>query len=529
MNGPQWTTGQMGRALSFDGVDDYVSANIGTTPEWTMMVWVNPDLTKGSGEREILSGALVNDFEIPDGVFKVYVNGWLSSGVTLTSGIWYHLSATYDGTTLRLLINGEEKASDVRNIWSPGGPLYMGRWFDGNHFYGGLIDDVRIYDRALSAEEILQLYGEGSVTVSNPSPFDGVTGVSPDVMLSWTPGDYATSHDVYFGTDLHDVNAATMASVEYMGNQDANSFDPGGLESGTTYYWRIDEVNNANANSPWKGNVWRFTTIPLTAYNPDPEDGAKGVPISPVLRWGAGFDAVSHDVYFGTNWHDVNDGDTLSNEYKGNQESNSYNVPDVLEPLTTYYWRVDEVNEADPESPWKGDVWSFRTGGLIGWWKFDEGYGDTAHDSAGENDGALINNPTWTTGQIGGALSFDGINDYVNVAHSADFDIENGVVVALWFKADPTQLSPDGLFAVIDKSHRSTESTPHWSGWVMQGDVDFGRLWFGIGNGTDFPGVETSTSVLDDVWHHIIGAFDEANIQLYLDGRHQGSRWNSCQ
>ncbi len=156
-------------------------------------------------------------------------------------------------------------------------------------------------------------------------------------------------------------------------------------------------------------------------------------------------------------------------------------------------------------------------------WKLDEGSGTTAYDSAGDNDGTLINNPTWTTGQVGGALSFDGLDDYVDVAHSSDFDIETSFSVELWFKAHPTQLSPDGLFGVIDKSHRSTGRPPYWSGWVMQGHVDFGWLWFGIGNGADFSGVETNTSVLDDVWHHIIGVFDGSNVKVYLDAVLQGS------
>jgi hypothetical protein len=67
---------------------------------------------------------------------------------------------------------------------------------------------------------------------------------------------------VYFGTDKDAVRNATTTSPEYKGpvDLDAESYDPGLLEWNTNYYWRIDEVNNMNANSPWKGNVWSFTT-----------------------------------------------------------------------------------------------------------------------------------------------------------------------------------------------------------------------------------------------------------------------------
>jgi hypothetical protein len=164
INGPVWTAGQVNGGLYFDGSNDYVNVGLlPITPSWTIEVWAMPDLALGTGEKEILSGGLVNDFEVPGGVFKIYVSGWLSSGVTLQSGNWYHLSATYDGTTLKLFINGEEKASTVRSISSPGGYTYLGRFMGGNHFYGGLIDEVAIWDRALTLDEINNHYINGLV------------------------------------------------------------------------------------------------------------------------------------------------------------------------------------------------------------------------------------------------------------------------------------------------------------------------------------------------------------------------------
>ncbi|UCG49475.1 MAG: hypothetical protein JSU94_06765 [Phycisphaerales bacterium] len=84
-------------------------------------------------------------------------------------------------------------------------------------------------------------------------------------VLTWKAGKYGVSHDVYFGTSWDDVNDANNTPgmwPEYKGNQDPCSFDPGPLELGRTYYWRIDEVND-NAwvppGSPWKGVVWEFT------------------------------------------------------------------------------------------------------------------------------------------------------------------------------------------------------------------------------------------------------------------------------
>ncbi|MHC4439285.1 MAG: hypothetical protein ACYS3S_18165, partial [Planctomycetota bacterium] len=86
--------------------------------------------------------------------------------------------------------------------------------------------------------------------------------VDPAQILTWDAGAVAESHDVYFGTDVDAVKNATTASPEYKGPKalGEESFDPGRLMLNTTYYWRIDEVNGINPDSPWIGNVWSFTT-----------------------------------------------------------------------------------------------------------------------------------------------------------------------------------------------------------------------------------------------------------------------------
>jgi hypothetical protein len=104
---------------------------------------------------------------------------------------------------------------------------------------------------------------EPGVIAGDPIPADGAENVNQSAVLRWAPGKYAALHDVYFGTNLDDVNDATTSSPEYKARQNlnANSYDPCGLlELDTTYYWRIDEVNDACWPEPWKGNVWSFTT-----------------------------------------------------------------------------------------------------------------------------------------------------------------------------------------------------------------------------------------------------------------------------
>ncbi|MHC4556233.1 MAG: LamG domain-containing protein [Planctomycetota bacterium] len=93
----------------------------------------------------------------------------------------------------------------------------------------------------------------------NPSPADGVENVPADAILSWSPGSSAEKHAVYFGTSLSDVDANVTPVNEPAQPQDANSFDPGDLELGRIYYWRVDEFSSTDVNSPWTGNIWNFT------------------------------------------------------------------------------------------------------------------------------------------------------------------------------------------------------------------------------------------------------------------------------
>ncbi|TKJ35254.1 MAG: hypothetical protein CEE38_15610 [Planctomycetes bacterium B3_Pla] len=197
----------------------------------------------------------------------------------------------------------------------------------------------------------------------NPEPADDDILRVALVTLLWAPGDYAVSHDVYVGENFDEVDAG--AADTFRGNQVSTSFSigfagvpyPGGLVPGTTYYWRIDEVNDLHPNSPWKGLVRSFSIAPRTAYNPNPADGGDSVNPNVELGWESGFGAMLHYVYFGDNFDDVN------NAAGGLPQGTTTYTPGLLKLAKTYYWRVDEF---DGLARHKGDVWSFTTEGAVG-------------------------------------------------------------------------------------------------------------------------------------------------------------------
>jgi len=130
---------------------------------------------------------------------------------------------------------------------------------------------VRIDDHAGAPVNMAQLiavaeYYETTTTATAPVPADNATDVPSDAVLSWTPGEYPGTHDVYFGTTLADVTNATRADTTGIlagkGQADATFDPPAALVYGQTYYWRIDEVNSSPDGAIHKGDVWHFTAEP---------------------------------------------------------------------------------------------------------------------------------------------------------------------------------------------------------------------------------------------------------------------------
>jgi len=333
------------------------------------------DGVRGVGYR-VESGGIVH--------VQLYVQGWtaaadktdLNSTVNLEPNRWYHVAYTYefvaDGSSITVLyIDGEENARTETTR----GPLTtntqiqeIGRYvWSGSYqkFFNGLIDDVVIFNHVLSIDEIQGIMngvGGGFPFASTPDPRDSTIHEDTWVNLSWRPGDYVISHDVYIGDNFDAVNES--AEGTFVGNQ-AGTFIvvgfpgfpyPDGLVPGMTYYWRIDEVNDTEPNSPWKGDVWSFSIPPKTAYAPDPADNAELVATDASLSWTAGFGSKLHTVYFGDNFDDVN------NAAGGLPQATATYNPGPLELAQTYYWRVDEFDIIDTH---KGDVWSFTTEGAV--------------------------------------------------------------------------------------------------------------------------------------------------------------------
>ena len=161
----------------------------------------------------------------------------------------------------------------------------------------------------------------------------------------------------------------------------------------------------------------------------------------------------------------------------------------------------------------------FEEPGLIAHWKLDETEGSIAHDSISNNDGTLNGNPAWqpTGGMIGGALAFDGIDDYVDCGNASIFEITEQITLAAWIKVNAFD---KGWQAIVTKGDCA---------WRIQRAGHFNRIEFACdvvsrAGQSHLRNVLGDVSVDDGRWHHVAGVFDGEMLYLYVDGVLDNSR-----
>jgi len=301
---PAWVDGQTGygTAIYFDGTDPAPSwINCGTwnpseeTGELSVACWVKWDGINGNWQGIV---GKRDGWEIPVGgtaptmwYLEVATGGDIKFssrgesivdvqfGVEPPLGEWCHLAVSFDGTNMSQYVDAEKADSyilitgilntDAHFVFGPQTDATITIGCDnlgGANAFFGTIDEVRLYDMALPEEDIEGVMidtGRNPELAKAPKPKDQITEVARDVILKWKPGFYAVKHNVYFGTSFEDVNQASVddaRGVLVLHETQDTSYDPDGLlDYGRKYYWRVDEVNDIDPNSPWKGNVWSFT------------------------------------------------------------------------------------------------------------------------------------------------------------------------------------------------------------------------------------------------------------------------------
>jgi hypothetical protein len=397
---PQVVDGLKGNALQFDGVDDGIhipdAAGINTSTHQNhtvIAVFKCADVDKPEVQCVYEEGGSTRGLTIYVHQGMAYAGAWNRAdydpqwnpgtfiSAPISSNQWVAVAAV-------LRDGGPGQEDDKFEMWmdgqligkGPGGQL-QGRSDDigiGNvqqqtifsetivnagYWFEGTIDEIWILNVALTEDELLGFAGKPWPYAFGSTPADGALYEDTWLNLSWKPGGFAVSHDVYVGENFADVN--TGAEGTFQGNQVGTDFIvgfpgfpyPDGLVPGTTYYWRVDEINAPPDSTIYKGAVWSFSIPPKTAYFPDPPDGAEQVETNAKLSWTGGFGVKLHYAYFGDNFDEVNN--TTGALPLGSATFD----PGPLELAKTYYWRVDQFDIAETH---KGEIWSFTTEGAVG-------------------------------------------------------------------------------------------------------------------------------------------------------------------
>jgi len=507
---PAWVSEVSGTALEFDGVDDYVDTGeplLDNMSAFTLAGWIvagNPTASRIGlvGQNDLI------EMGFNSGNIEIWTSasGTTNASWTLGTEDWHHFAVVATSSSMTIYLDGAAAATGsgaadygtaAYNVNIGGGGIWdaSGNWFQGT------MDDVRIYTRALTAAEV-KVFIPPKLKAYNPVPEDGTVGVITPLM-QWTAGDTALFHDVYLGTTPELTEADRVASRQMF----AMYYHVLGLQAGTTYYWRVDEIEAAGTIHT--GDVWSFSVPPVTAWTPVPPDGALYEDVDVDLAWTPGKDAASHDIYLSASEDDVVNGADAA--FQDNQLGPTFD-PGTLERGTVYYWRVDEVQ--NDGSKYAGEVWSFRTipaipiddPDLMGWWKLDEGEGLTAVDWSGhDNHGALMGEPQWVGGFQGEALEFDGDDDYVDTGYAEDLA---QWTLSCWVisPAAPAATSPTGPI------HREANCQINWNHGdeVFRGGaaLSVDGTWYGAGLG----------SLSADTWYHVAATYDGEALKAYKNG-----------
>jgi chitodextrinase len=409
INGAVWDSGgQIGGSLNFDGSNDYVSLPNIINPSaatFTASAWIYPDVSTGIRSVLVQEGTNGRKWLYrEDGLLTSFLfSSKLQSTGSIVTGQWNHIAVTYDGTTLKLYLNGQQDGSATGTIESELGGMRVGIAKDDSSGWDGKIDDVRIYDRALSSTEIASLHGGDTIAPDAPTNLSSPSKTDTTVALSWT----ASTDNV--GVTGYDV---------FNGGVKANTANI----SGTSY-----TVTNLSPN---------------TAYT---------------------FTVKAKDA-------------------AGNVSAASSGLQ-----VTT-----QNSNPPDPD--------------LVGHWTFDEMSGTTASDSSGSNHGTVMNGAVWDAGgQIGGALNFDGSNDYVSLPNIIN-PSTTAFTASAWIYSDVST----GIRSVLVQEGSNGKK------WLYREDGLLTTFLLGTK-------LQSTGLIVNGQWNHIAVTYDGTTITLYLNGQSDGA------
>ena len=435
LNGCTWITsdlatvpGGTSAALVFDpAADDHITTDyrgvIGTKAR-TVALWIRSNPLPAENSTMISWGSSSNNnrysfrlnatsqgtpYALRLEIQSTYVVGKMA----MDDGQWHHVAVTHDAGAgiqdVQFYIDGiaEEgfsgQGSNSTIDTGTDSPVVIGSSFQNIATYGfdGGLDDVRIYDYALSAKEVEDLFIGTIPRPVNPDPAPADDHVDTTATLEWEVINATDpTYDVNIGTDADCddvlVGAATGSTASF-------EIPAGMLDYSTTYYWRVDVTD---AGDEYPGYVWFFTTGGV-ATDPDPADGATAKDGQRYLSWTGDEMIASYNVFAGTS-------KTL--KLVGNYAESTVSFKDIASKLSlirlpegsSYKWRVDSL-DGEGAVMTTGDVWAFTlpttSGDVYGVLEDFDGFLDDAELTA-----------SWTV-TLGASIALDELTNIMEYSY----------------------------------------------------------------------------------------------------------------
>ncbi len=559
---PTWTTGKNGTALSFDGVDDYVSITSSAsfafgTGDFTWSLWTYPTAFGSEYNMFVGFGSLNPYFAIrivgATKYLHFYMGGTFEVVYPFVANTWYYVTVRRTSGVVELYINGIKLSGSgnlADSISQQAGAI--GRWgTNSSYYFNGSIDDVRIYNYARTPDEIALDYNAGFAAHFGPSSScDEDPGACMDYGLV---GNWAM--DEGSGTTAYDKSDYANNGTLTNGPKWATGIKPlsgGASGGGALSFDGVDDyvdagsaaslnLTNAISVELWvnpitlkadsyiaahgtyqsKGWVIYGTSAEVDIWMANAGGGVYGIasPVLAVNQWtniAFTYDGINLRTYINSVLKDI-DALTAPIDY-GTKTKTLFAFQESGNAARYFNGLIDDVRIYNRALTATEIRYHYNRGGPVAYWKFDEGEGDTAYDeSNNNNDGNLAGTcpggstcPTWVAGKYGSALSFDGTDEYVSVPDSVSLGITNALTISAWVKT--TVEGEYGRYVGInggyDLGYESTDETK--VRWEQNGVAPSTVL------------NSASGAVPKNVWNHVVGTYDKDaganNRKIYVNG-----------
>jgi len=521
VSGTTWSTaGKFNKALSFNGSSSWVtvndSASLHLTTGMTLEAWVNPTAI-GTAWRTVMmkeqSGEMTYTLYANNGTRPagyIYIGGENSTQGTaaLVTNTWTHLAVTYDGTTLRLYVNGVEVSNKAisGSIVNSTGVLRIGGNGVWGEYFSGLIDEVRIFNRASTPAEI---QSDMSTPVGTPD-------TTPPTVTMTAPANGSTV------TGAATVSATAADNIGVAGVQFLLDGAPLGSEDTVAPYsisWNSSTAANGSHTLSARardaaGNSTTSAVVSVTTSNVAPDTTPPSVAMTaPAAGTVSGPVTVSADASDNVGVAGVQfllDGSPLGSEDTSAPYSISWDTATATNGAHTLSARArDAAGNQTTSASVPVTVTGGKTAGLIAAYSFDEGSGTTVNDLSGTGNNGTTTNTTWSTaGKFGKALSFNGTNSWVTVADSASLDLTSGMTLEAW--VNPTTLGT--VWRTIIMKEQPSELV-----YTLYGNTSTTRP-----SGNVYVGGEVETrgtaALTTNAWTHLAVTYDGSTLRLFVNG-----------